>query len=300
MKIEATGKNLSFFECFSSATRLKIIELLNEKPMNIKDLAEAVGYSSAIMTKHIQKLEESGIISTHSEPGKRGTQKMCSLTMDSVLLQLKTEATQPDPNRYSLSIPIGQYANYQVKPTCGLASETKIIGFFDDARYFSDPEHVRASHLWFSSGYIEYRLPNYLLSHQKLRSVDISLELCSEAPGFQENWPSDISFYLNNIPIGTWTCPGDFGSKRGAYTPIWWEHGTQHGLLKNISLRKDGTYLDGIRLSDTTIHDIPLAYGNDFHFRIASHIEAEHCGGVSLFGRKFGNYDQDIEVTIAY
>jgi predicted transcriptional regulator len=299
MNIQVNSQNMPFLECFASETRVKIIELLNERPMSIKELADKLKLSSAIVTKHIQKLEEAGIVGTESIAGTRGRRKVCHLLPESVTLQFKTGAA-PDRNRYEVSVPVGQYSDCQVKPTCGLASETAILGMIDDPRYFSNPEHVRAKHLWFASGYVEYRIPNYLVGGQKVRSLSISVEICSEAPGYNENWPSDVTFYVNDIPIGTWTCPGDFGSTKGVYTPSWWNLGTQHGLLKTVSVRQDGSYIDGIRLSDANAGDLAIAFGEEIRFRIACLETAEHCGGISLFGRQFGNYDQEIEVTVHY
>ncbi|WP_139992024.1 ArsR/SmtB family transcription factor [Paenibacillus paridis] len=299
MNIEVNSRNLKFLECFASETRIKMIELLNHKPMNIKDLAEALGISSAIVTKHIQKLEEAAIVTTESVPSTRGRQKICHLTLDSATLQFRVKE-KPDQNRYAVSIPIGQYSNYEVKPTCGLASSTKIIGMVDDPRYFSDPEHVKASHLWFGSGFIEYRIPNYLVGKQTVRSLSISLEICSEAPHYNENWPSDLSFYINDRCLGTWTCPGDFGAVRGVYTPEWWDLGTQHGLLKQITVDSEGAFIDGIRMSDTAVNDLNLSIGEDIRFRISAPETAAHSGGLSMFGKQFGNYDQDIQVYVAY
>lgn len=299
MKIQVSPLNLGYFECFASETRLRMIELLDRKPMNIKELAAELSVSSAIVTKHVQKLEEAGIVGTESLTGLRGRQKLCRLLPDAVTLQFRT----PDPQvgrQSSISIPVGQYSEFQVKPTCGLASESAIIGYVDDPRYFSDPDHVKAKHIWFAGGYVEYRIPNYLVGNQSVRSITLSLELCSEAPGFNENWPSDITFSFNGVEIGTWTCPGDFGSKPGAFTPKWWKLGTQHGLLKTISVRTDGTYLDGVRLSGMTVDGLGIKYGEDIRFRIASHENAEHPGGVSLFGKHFGNYDQEIEIDLHY
>ncbi|WP_138754709.1 ArsR/SmtB family transcription factor [Paenibacillus sinopodophylli] len=299
MNIEVNSSNLKFLECFSSDTRIKIIELLNTKPMNIKDLADALGISSAIVTKHIQKLEEASIITTQSVPSTRGRQKLCYLTLESATLQFRVKPLT-DQNRYAVSIPIGQYCAYEVKPTCGLTSDTKIIGIIDDPRYFSDPEHVKSNHLWLGSGYIEYRIPNYLVGNQRVRSLSISLEICSEAPHYNENWPSDLSFYLNDICLGVWTCPGDFGAVRGVYTPDWWDLGTQHGLLKQISIDADGAYIDGIRMSDKTVQELAIGSNEDIRFRICAPETAVHSGGLSLFGKKFGNYDQDIQVYVAY
>jgi predicted transcriptional regulator len=299
MNIQVAGNNMSFLECFSSETRVKIIELLNIRAMNIKEMAESLNISSAIVTKHIQKLEKAGILTTQSIAGKRGMQKICSLTLDSVTLQFKTQKPL-DRNRYSIHLPIGQYSSYEARPTCGLASESKIIGMVDDPRYFSDPEHVKAAHLWFGSGFVEYRIPNYLLRNQKISSLEISMEICSEAPGYNESWPSDIQFYVNDQSAGIWTCPGDYGDVRGVYTPEWWNHGTQHGLWKSLSIHEKGAFIDGIHLADITVDDLEIHYGEDILFRIASYETAQHGGGVSLFGKHFGNYNQDILVTVIY
>jgi predicted transcriptional regulator len=296
MFLEVSTHNMPFFECLSSESRIRIIELLNEKPMNIKDLAVSLGISSAIVTKHVQKLQKAGIVQCESIAGIRGLQKICRLHLDQAVLQF-LHKKQDEPT-YTASIPVGQYAAFEVKPTCGLASASQIIGIIDDPRYFADPQHVHANHLWFGSGYVEYRIPNFIHGHQQLRSLSISFEICSEAPGYNDQWPSDISFFINDVPLGLWTCPGDFGSQKGVHTPDWWMHGTQHGLLKTLNVHQEGTYLDGVRMSNVTVSDLSMAAAKDVSFRIASLESSAYCGGISLFGKHFGNYNQDIEVSM--
>lgn len=308
MKLPVSIEQLSFFESLGSETRLRIIDYLREEPHNIKDLAEKLQLSSAIITKHIQKLEEAGIVETESVPGIRGVQKRCSLKLTQVELLFQnsladqtTDSVAEQPTGNIFLIPVGQYVDYEITPTCGLASRDKLIGIVDDPRYFADPEHVKADHLWFASGYVEYRLPNYSVSTERISSLRISLEVCSEAPGFQKDWPSDITFSLNGKELLTWTCPGDYGDKRGRYTPAWWtDKMTQYGLLKTLLITHEGTFLDGIRMSDFSVHEISMEKNRDIRFRIASLASVRHPGGVSLFGRGFGNYDQDIEVTWEY
>jgi len=48
------------------------------------------------------------------------------------------------------------------------------------------------------------------------------MEISSEAPSYNNNYPSDIVFSLKKIELGTWTSPGDFGDKRGNFNPQWW------------------------------------------------------------------------------
>jgi predicted transcriptional regulator len=100
------------------------------------------------------------------------------------------------------------------------------------------------------------------------------------------------------MDVATWTCPGDFGSKRGQYTPEWWV-GTQYGLIKVLSITDEGTFIDGVRFSDVRIDQLNIKTGQELLFRISCSESAANCGGVSLFGKNFGNYPQDIRVTVS-
>jgi predicted transcriptional regulator len=163
LNIEVNTANIRFFEALSSETRIRIIEMLNIRPMNIKDMAKQLGISSGIVTRHINILEAAGIVKSEASAGKRGMQKICILDIDYMMLLFRYKEKSED--HYTFSIPIGQYSSFNVRPTCGLASSSKIIGAVDDSRYFADPEHVNASHLWFACGYVDYCIPNYLLSN---------------------------------------------------------------------------------------------------------------------------------------
>lgn len=192
-------------------------------------------------------------------------------------------------------LPIGLYTAFHAMPTCGLATQKHIIGKWDDPRYFDDPERVQASIIWIGSGYFEYRIPNYLEQDKLLSQLRITQELSSEAPGYNEDYPSDISFSINGVMLGSWECPGDFGAKRGLFTPDWWiADVNQHGLLKALIITENGTYMDAQRISNVSINDLNIQPGGDIVYRISAHADAEHAGGLSLYGRGFGNYNQDI------
>ncbi|OWR30408.1 transcriptional regulator [Saccharibacillus sp. O23] len=301
MNIPVTLKNMPLLECFASETRVRIVELLGEKPMSVGELAEELALSSAIVTKHVQKMESAGLLESESVTGTRGRRKVCRLAVDNLVLNFRPSPSEEERSAYSVSLPVGQYAAHDVKPTCGLTSEKRLIGMMDDPRYFADPDHVGARHLWFGSGYVEYRIPNYLVGAQTAREISVTLELGSEAPGYNPNWPSDISFRIGGISVGTWTCPGNFGGTRGLHTPEWWsEQSSQYGLLKTLSVREDGTFMDGLKLSDVTASDLAISAGREIPLRIESLPDADHPGGVSLFGRGFGNYDRDIEVSVKF
>ena len=163
-----------------------------------------------------------------------------------------------------LSMPVGAFAEFDVHPTCGMLSATGVIGMFDDARSFYEPERIDAQLLWFHHGWVEYRFPNRVRQGERIANLRLSMELCSEAPLHNEHWPSDISVAINGVDLGSWTSPGDFGDQRGAFTPEWWSTAnTQFGLMKVWQVTDDGTFIDGVRLSEMSLRDLRID-GDDF------------------------------------
>ena len=56
MKIDLSEQWLPVYEALASSVRMKIIKLLAQKPMNIKEIAAALDLSSSIITMHVGKL----------------------------------------------------------------------------------------------------------------------------------------------------------------------------------------------------------------------------------------------------
>lgn len=299
MQIEATEQWVGVFEALASRPRLRILALLARRPMNIRELAEALGLSSAIVSAHVRRLEEAGII--RSERGARNgaSQKLCRMDMESLQVRFPDGAV-PGRRFHSVSLPVGHYTDFRIRPTCGLATRAHIIGRFDDPHSFLDAERADAGILWFSEGYVEYTVPNYLAPGEIPTELYISLELGSEAPSVNSVWPSDITFTLNQVPIGTWTSPGDFGGIRGRYTPEWWRlNVNQFGSCKLLRIDRTGSYVDGMRISDMTIDRLDIRRKH-WKFRLSVPKSTDSSGGLTLFGRGFGNYDQDIEFSLYY
>ncbi|MGO4271621.1 ArsR/SmtB family transcription factor, partial [Paenibacillus sp. TAF58] len=286
-------KWLPLYEALASDVRLKILELLAEQEMNVKELAHMLELSSAIVTMHVKKLEAGGLIQTALVRKQGGTHKMCKLAISHIEMRLPQPIEQQRAFD-EVAIPVGHYTRFEVHPTCGLATADHVIGQYDDPRFFFEPERMHAKILWFGSGFVEYRIPNYLLPGQKLEEIEISLEIGSEAPGIEVNWPSDIHFYVNDTLLGYWTSPGDSGQGRGQVTPAWWPDTiNQYGWLKIIRVTEQGTFLDGQRLSALSIKDLPMSR-NEWTLRLEVPIHAAHVGGLTLYGEGFGNYNRDI------
>lgn len=300
LHISNVEDGLELYKALGSDIRIKIIDtLLDDNNINMNDLAEKLGISNGALTSHIKKLEECGMVTVSNAAEGHGNHKNCSVHVDKILIELAGKSR--NENIYSTSIKVGHYSNCYALPTCGLASDTHLIGEVDDNRYFNHPDRFNADILWFTRGYVEYAVPNFIPFNQNIDSISFTMELSSEAPGINEQWPSDIYFYLNDVNIAMWTSPGDFGEIRGLFTPDWWfANWNQYGLLKMIEINHEGTFIDGLKVSDVKIDTFNLNSKSDIKLKIAIPDNAANIGGLTIFGKSFGNYNQDIDVNIGY
>lgn len=289
---------IPIFKALSSEIRIEILSLLTDfESLNLNEIAQKLNLSNGTVTMHIKKLEESGLIDVSTAVGKHGIQKICYSHENLLTVELQHSQTE---NYYEYEIQIGHYSDYSAEATCGLATKESIIGEFDDPRYFADPKHIHAGILWLTRGFVEYRIPNYLKKNQQFKEIQFIFEISSEAPYYNNDWPSDIIFSINQTDLGKWTSPGDFGGERGNCTPAWWPpHLNQYGLLKLLRINEFGTYIDGFRISSVTLTDLALHQKSDIKFQLKVASEG-NVGGMTLFGKHFGNYHQDIIARILY
>lgn len=285
-------------KALASDVRTSILQLLQDRTMNVSEIAVALGTTMSATSENIKALSDAGLITTEMIPGTRGLQKACGRAVDAVVVNLPEPA--PTHGRVvELSMPIGGFHEFDVHPTCGLLSRDGPIGMFDDTRSFYEPRRADAQLLWFHHGFVEYRFPNRLQNGERLTSLQIAMEVCSEAPLHNANWPSDIVVSVNGVALGTWTSPGDFGEQRGAFTPDWWSTAnTQYGLMKVWQVTNSGSFIDGVPLSQTTIDALQIRQNDFISVRVAVPSTGVNVGGVNIFGKGFGNYPQDIVMRI--
>ncbi len=291
----------SVFKALSAPMRLRIMEILYEEgEKNMGELAHMLKITNSAISLHVAILLEADLVEIHSVAGKRGSLKMCRPKHNR--LEINLRPYEEERNYYKDDIPVGYYTDSRIEPTCGIATKNGIIGEFDDPRYFLFPEHFESEVFWFGIGYVEYNLPNHLQAGQQLKEIQLSFEISSECPGYNEDYPSDIHFSLNGISLGYWVSPGDFGKRRGRFTPNWWpEICNQYGLLKTLSITEGGTFIDGgFKISEITIEDLALDYTSKLAFRFEVPRSTANPGGFTIFGTEFGDYHQGIQMKTFY
>ena len=283
----------------SSVDRIKIVRLLAKNPQNLLEISKKLSLPISSVSKHIDMLAAAKIVQINYQPGLKGHCKLCTLMISSVTLDLLAPEPAPldESGRIfeSFEMPIGLYSDFEITSPCGMAGRTLTGIPNDEPGVFFSPKRTEAELIWFNSGYLTYIFPNYFQKCNRAFSLDISLEICSETYYYREVWPSDITFYLNGVKLLTYTSPGDFGGRKGKFSPENWPLNSTHfGLLKTITINQSGTFFERKQVAPHTIESLGLRSEKSLKFKIEISEESVHCGGINIFGKNWGDYNQSI------
>lgn len=300
MELDLSPLSLHVYEALASKTRLKILAFIGGNKRSISEIATFLNISNSITTRHIQQLEDCGILDSERGRGKDRNKKLVYLKTDQIYITFPAKIYH-EYQLHSRNLKLGHFTNFSVTPTCGLATATNTVGQFDEPKYFMDAQRVDAELLWFNTGFVEYTIPNFLKENETPKLLEISFEIASEFPGSNNLCPSDISIYINDIKVAVYTSPGNFSDTRGRYTPKWWnDHFSQYGLLKHLRITELDTGIDGTAYSNITLQDLNLPHCPFIKIKFAVDDDAENKRGLTLFGNSFGNYNQDILINLYY
>ncbi|MDO4189944.1 MAG: helix-turn-helix domain-containing protein [Lachnospiraceae bacterium] len=293
----------SIAKALSSATRIEILKLLDERAMNISEIATAMNIPVSTAALQIKVLEEAELVVSQPLPGIRGSQKVSGIKVQKVHIDIKSNGDNASKTSVvQVSMPIGNYSDCHIEAPCGIASEKQSLSSDDDTEAFYLPERTTAQIIWFYKGYLEYRFPTRHIKRNKtnkIKSVEFVFEACSEAPGYNNEWPSDITIWINDKEVGQFTSQGDYGGRRGKLVPEWWPDSfTQYGKLYTFSITEDGCYVDNKLTSNENLSTLWSGKQEFISFKIGVKDDSKYVGGINLFGNKFGDFQQNIEMRI--
>lgn len=293
-------RDAPILRALASEVRLRILELLGKGPLNVNAIAEDLDLPQSTVAVNVQTLEEAGLVATEAVKARKGTQKLCRARYTEVLLRFGEPL--PLDDAIQVAMPVGLFTNFEVKPPCGLCSPTGTIGYLDVPASFFSPDRAKAGLLWFGSGWVEYKFPNNArLDPRPITRLELIAELSSETPGTNPYWKSDISLAINDVEVGTWTSPGDYGDRRGTHTPAWWKlEGSQYGLSTVWSVTPEGSFVNGTQVSDLTLAALELGAHHSVKVRLGVKDEAAHRGGMNLFGHGFGDFGRDLTLKLGF
>ena len=290
-------------KALSSESRLKILKIMREQPAIISDLSSTLNIPLSTMTMHVHLLEQAGLIKITPLPGSRGSQKLCGVIINNVNIEILKGLLKPNSTAliFKQDVPIGNFFNYQISTPCGIATDRGYVANIDDTDAFSLADRFEAQIIWFTQGQLEYHFSTkaFRMNDYHVERIEFLLEICSEIYGYNENWRSDVSLWINNKEIGIIECPGDHGDRRGRLNPNWWpENATQYGDLHHIAITEKGCMIDSHLVSSETISSLLIDEQDSILFRIGVKSDAKYRGGLNLFGEKFGDYDHGILMQV--
>ncbi|MCL6444459.1 MAG: helix-turn-helix domain-containing protein, partial [Alicyclobacillus sp.] len=139
-------------KAFSSDLRIAMFKRLLERPMSVGEIADLFQIPPSTAAVNIKKLEDAGLIRTELVPGTRGTQKLCAAVFSRIVVDTRPRSEDDSEHYVLIPMPVGHFFDSYVTPTCGIVSETSIIGEIDDPRAFYEPDRIHAQLLWFRQG----------------------------------------------------------------------------------------------------------------------------------------------------
>ena len=285
----------------SSKERLMIMKELLNSSQNLSILSKTLNIPVSTMSRHLDTLIDAGLIHQAFQPGPKGHTKYYAQEIlgFSISLEKSKEDTCSKPE-YVVEMPLGMFSHCHIKAPCGMLGAKEKIGGFDNPNCFFLPDRMKAECIWFDGGFISYNFPTDYPHNRILSEITFSFELCSETQYYNNKWPSDITVYINNKEVVTFTSPGDFGGRRGKYTPLYWPiTSTQFGLLKRITVNGKGVFVDNYFTTDLVKFDDLMIYeGSAIKLDIGIKDNAQHKGGINLFGKHFGDYPQAIVMML--
>ena len=290
-------------KAFASYDRIQILRLLIETPMSIWEISKKLNMPISSVSNHISILEKSQLIFVSTQQGAKRHVKMCSKQVNEITFMLYSAAIPNQSEAYTTEMPVGHFIEANISAPCGMYvirktdNKEEMLSVDTPTDFFS-PKRFEAELLWFDHGFVSYNFPNKL-HNKSISKLELSFELCSEVIYHRMDWPSDISVKINGVDALTFTSPGDYGGRRGKYSPKNWNiNSTQYGQLYNVIVDKEGTYLNNVLISPKTIDSFTLSDSPSIQISLGVKKDALHCGGLNLFGKKFGDYDRAILLTI--
>jgi len=118
-----TEKDVNVLKALSTEIRVRILELLNGKKLNVNEIARALGIPQSTAAVNIKVLEKAGLVKVENKKGERGSQKLCSAQYSEVVISFPSTTEKIDQTDViEVEMPVGLYTKFKINPPCGLCS----------------------------------------------------------------------------------------------------------------------------------------------------------------------------------
>ena len=290
-------------DALGSEVRLKILRRLQRRPyiFTVSELKKDLKMPASTLLFHLEKMQKANLLSILYKSSAYGAQRFVSRKLHGANLSFYYLEEGRDARLHSetQTVGVGAFTEFTGSVFNFCTEDSHFTSMSDDCYV---PERFRAQLAYTPNGQISYRFSNRAAKLHRVKELSFTLEICSQAPYFDNDYLSDITFWINGAEVATYTCPGDFGDHRGLLNPAWWSSAnTQYGVLLTLAVDESGVKLNGVPArSCVTLGKLNLQKGNKIEVKFGNKSTARNLGGFNVFGKKFGDYPQDISLTITY
>jgi len=284
--------------------RLGILKALNVPPyvFSVSQLSKELKLPVSTLMHHLNILEKAYLVGYEYHSSPKGDIRMYRRGMQAVTLSLyNSEREKKKELSTSIqNLKVGMFADFYGDALNLVTREN--VYYTRDGNCFI-PQRYDAELVFSPMGVIEYYFDNSVAKKSKITELLLSFELCSEAPFYDANYKSSVTFWINDVRLATHTLTGDYGDRPGKLNPEWWAKlkNTQHGQMLTISVNASGVSINGTLVNKMIgINELNLQSGNKIAFKFGNEDTATHPGGFNLFGSGFGDYEQDIVLQLTY
>ena len=267
----------------------------------VSELSKKLNLPVSTLMHHLEILEDASLVAFRYKNSSKGAIRLYGRNLRGADLRFYNLHLNSNINQLCdiQSVKVGHFINYE-GDTFSFATESKLFDFLGMNCFH--PERYNAELIYSPAGVVEYYFDNNIAKRNNVQKLVLSLEICSEAPYFDNTYKSDITFWINNKEIVTHTCEGDYGDRRGTLNPNWWlDINTQYGKIVTLTIDEKGVFLNGSLVNEKiNIYDLNLANDNKISLKIGNKKTATNLGGFNIFGSKFGDYSQDIVLQLYY
>lgn len=285
----------------ASPIRVAILSQLKTCEMSVTELAKINFVSVSSIMFHLNLLKKANLVNIVTIKTNRIQKRIVNRSCFNINIDLFLENAAPiNTKKYFESMPVGCFINAEFGNKSGYVTTKEAIGLYGDGPFI--PARFDAQIVYVNNGFVEYAFNNGKIRDKKVKEISFTLEICSEAPYYNNNFKSDIIFSINGIELLTYTSPGDFGGRHGKYTPEFLSlNSSQYGIIKTILVNELGVYLDNVLINpNIKISSLCIEKGNHIKLKVESKIDAENQGGFNIFGKNAGDYPHDIEMVVTY
>lgn len=286
-------------KALSNETRYRIVEILQNGPLSVSEIARELGISQPTVTSYIGMLERVGLVSTRIQRSPRSFNKLCYVLFNNVSFSFEGPGPHKEPDVYSIELPVGHYTAFRSQGTSLLASEAGIIASSKEYAGFFHPNRMEAELLVVTNGEIHYFFPHNIPDEHEVVYLELSMELAVAFP----DHPGEVEVLIaiNNREVSPFRLEYRRVDEENINMADWYPEGlSRMGTLCLCRIDSSGATINGRPAGKITAPDLGLDFMQPIAVRMTVRSDGPNGRGIAIFGKAFGRYEQCINLAIGF